>query len=300
MSPQRRQHTQNNQNTLPSPYSYRVGTKDRFIPFNMREGRSYRLIHSAITLSNWAKANVHDVDSFLAYESAYCLLADDMDNVLCPHNTIVQIFYNGFRKRELSQFRWLLHGFQFPRKFNHPLACQERHGTAMAIFPDYLHTEAELRRSLIFCGADEISMQIGIDFLEIPARRIAFHDEDDVLEEIPYSPTYVNEEPTQSLCHSPPPATPQLTIHPNLPKVEPSSSGTETNQIPSPIFHILNAIHVQRAINKIGETAKLVYPSQPSTSHATQVQDNHMNDQESDWEYEDVTNNSKHPKTYDW
>jgi hypothetical protein len=266
----------------------------------MCEGCSYHLICSAITLSNWAKGNVQDVDSFLAYESAYCLLADNMDNVLCLHNTIVQIFYNRFRKKELIQFRWFLHGFQFPRKFNHPIACQECHGAAMATFPDLLCTERELQEYLLYCEVDEIFMQIGIDFLEVPARRIVFFDEEEELTEIPYSPTYVDEEPTQSLCHSPLPTTPQLTIHPNLPKVKPSSSETETHQIPSPILNILNAIHVQRAIKKIGETVKLVYPSQPSTSQATQVHDNHMDDKESDWEYEDATNNYKYPNSYDW
>jgi hypothetical protein len=170
MAPNRRPQSPTPENDFPTPFSYRVGTRDRFIPMNMREGRPARLLKSAITLSTWAKGNVQDVDTFLAFESAFSLIADDLDEVNCPHNTIVKIFYTGFRKNDLAQFRWFLRGVQFPRKFTDPLAQQERHGAAMAVFPELLEDEIDLRRYLLFAQADEIGMQIGIDFLELPAR----------------------------------------------------------------------------------------------------------------------------------
>jgi hypothetical protein len=167
MSPHHHQQSPEANNTFPSLYSYRVGTKQRFIPFNMREGCPARLIRSAITLSTWAKGNAQDIDSFLAFESAFCLLADDLDNAHCPHNTIVKIFYSGFRKNDLAQFHWFLCGFPFPCKFSHPLAHQERHAAAEATFPQLLEDDDDLHRYLFFCGADEISMAIGIDFMDI-------------------------------------------------------------------------------------------------------------------------------------
>jgi hypothetical protein len=296
MSPQRNQHQTHSEITLPAPYSYSMVSKDFFIPYNMRDGRPYRLIVSAVTLSNWARIYVKDVDSFLAYESAYCLIADDLDEALCPHNTVVRIFFNGLRKREQLQFRWFLHGFDFPRKFNHPLACQERHGAAMATFPDLMHNDDELRKYLILSGAEEISIQIGIDYLEVPAKRILLSDDD----EMPYYPAYIDKHSTPKLYASPHPATPHLKIHHKLPKTETESPKLHSHSAPFSVRHILNAINIQRSMNDIGETSRLTYPPHGSPTLVAQDSDQIMEDKNSEWDYEGSTTDPLHPKSYDW
>jgi hypothetical protein len=290
----------NTDEPLPKPFTYRMGARDNFIPVNMREGKPERLIRSAITLSKWARNSVQDIDTFLAFESAFCLIADDLDDFNCPHNTIVKIFYTGFRKNELKQFRWFLRGFPFPRKFSHPLAIEERHGAAMATFPDIIEDEIDLRRYLIFSGADEVGMKIGIDFLDLPARRIQFHDIDDYVTEIPYHSNNQDEEVPRYSPSLRYPTPPRLQIHQKLPKREPRSPDIRQQSIPPSVLNILNAINVHRAINNMGETSNHAYIPPSTSTHPTIPHDHHMNDDDTDIPYGGPTTDPLHPDVYDW
>jgi hypothetical protein len=301
MSNYRRSQSPEPESKPPARFSYRMGSRERFIPMNMREGRAARLIHSAITLCKWAKSSVQDVDCFLAFESAYSLIADDLDDMFCPHNTIVQIFYTSFRKNELAQFRWFLHGVQFPRKFSHPIAHQERHGAALAIFPQIIDDDVDLRRYLLFAQADEVGLKIGIDFLEIPAKRIGFHDMDDYVTNFP---SHNFDDDDEDVNNSPSlfyPSTPQLIIHDKLPKTEPKTPELNIQELPPSIRGLLNAIHAQQDAYGLGEPTDHAYTLAPSTStrpsHLVRTQ---SKESSSNTIYGDSTTDPMHPDAYDW
>jgi hypothetical protein len=298
MPQHRRSQSPEPENKPPARFSYHMGSRERFIPMNMREGRPATLIYSAITLCKWARSSVHDVDCFLAFESAYSIIADDLDDVFCPHNTIIQIFYTAFRKNELAQFRWFLHGVQFPRKFSHPIAHQERHGAALAIFPQIIEDDIDLRRYLLFASADEVGMKIGIDFLEIPAKRVAFHSMDDYVSNFPSH----NFDDDENIPNSPTlqyPLTPHLTIHDKLPKTEPKTPELNIRELPPSIRSLLNAIHAQQDAYGLGEPTDHAYNLAPSTSTRptnlvrTQSSSSHTI-------YGDSTTDPMHPDSYDW
>jgi hypothetical protein len=293
MPTQHRQQSSQPENPPPASFSYTMGTRERFLPINMREGHPIRLIQSAVTLSNWARANVRDIDSFLAYESAFSLIADDLDDLFCPHNTIIKIFYTSFRRKELAQFKWFIHGFQFPRKFSDPWAHQERHGAALGIFPQTLEDDADLRRYLLYCQADEIGMQIGIDFLQIPARKVEYPN---MNEYINYFATngWDKEDNDSRYSPSPPhPTTPQMEIHNSLPE---TPTLNPRPPIGSSLRALLNAIRVHRSVDQNhGETGHII--NHPATRGNNSPQ---FMDDSSDSTYGEPSTDPMHPKSYDW
>jgi hypothetical protein len=295
MPTQHRHQPSKPENPPPASFSYTMGTRERFLPINMREGRPIRLIKSAVTLSNWARANVQDIDSFLAYESAFSLIADDLDDLFCPHNTIIKIFYTSFRKKELAQFRWFIHGVQFPRKFSDPIAHQERHGAALAIFPQTLEDDTDLRRYLLYCQADEIGMQIGIDFLEIPAKRVEYQDMDEYINYFAANGWDREEEDTRYSPSPPYPATPQLEIRNVLPKIEPPAPDPRPPRIGSSLRALLNAISVHRSVDQTREA-----PGHTSNYQATRDRHSTCEDSSSDTTYGNPTTDPMHPDSYDW
>jgi hypothetical protein len=278
-----------------------MGSRERFIPMNMREGRPARLIQSAVTLSKWAKGNVRDVDSFLAFESAFSLLADDLDEVFCPHNTIVQIFYTSFRKNELAQFRWFIRGVQFPRNFSHPLAHLARHAAALGVFPQVLEDDTDLRQFLLFCQADEVGMKIGINFLEIPARRIMFNDMDGYVtnfssQKFDNDNAYTNTSPPSPNV----PYSPQLPIRNNLPRVEQDPSDTRPAHLPPALLALLNAINVHRATDQSEDATGHTNDPRAVPTRIPRIRSPLFIDNSSDTIYGDATTDPLHPDSYDW
>jgi hypothetical protein len=300
MTPNNRQQSPDNDNNFPAPFSYRMGTRERFIPINMREGRPERLLKAAIALSTWAKGNVQDVDTYRAFESAYCLLADDLDEVNCPHNTIVKVFYAGFRRNERAQFRWFLRGVQFPRQFSHPVAQQERHSAAQATFPRLLEDDIDLRRYLLFAQADEIGMRIGIDFLDLPARRIAYHDMDEYITNFP---SHNFDEDEDEIIRSPSPqhpATPTLPILNKLPKNESPQPDPRPPHLPPSVRALINAIKIHRTINQREESSSHAYTSRGHSTRSPQLTYPSIRDNESVNNYGNSTTDPMHPDSYDW
>jgi hypothetical protein len=284
----------------PAPFSYRMGARDRFIPMNMREGRPARLIQSAIILTRWAKGNVQDVDSFLAFESAFSLIADDLDEVFCPHNTIISIFYTSFRKKELAQFRWFIRGVQFPRQFSDPIAHQERHGAALGIFPQLLEDETDLRRYLLHCQADEIGMQVGIDFLDLPARRIAYHDMDDYVTHFASHGWDREEEESNDATSLQYPTTPHLPIQDALPEPNSRSPDHRPQTMPPALLALLNAINVHRTVDRAGEPSSHTINPQATSTRSSRLNNSPNEDNKSDTIYGDATADPMRRNAYDW
>jgi hypothetical protein len=238
--------------------STQMDTGSNFFPINMRYGKPADALNSAFILAQWAKQNVRNLDAFLCYESAFCLMADVLDSYNCPHKTIVKVFYLGFRSKELAQFRYYIRGYPFPRQFSHPLAHQERHGAAIAIYKETLFSDRELCEYLQARGAGEIGEKIGIDFLTYPARYTAIIDDSST----------TNDSITQDLDNitdplpKQPTATPTLPAHPNLANNDSNAPNTQTHLIPSSIINILAAIHANNTAKEIEEPSIAKHPEE--------------------------------------
>jgi hypothetical protein len=288
-------------NKPPPAYSFRMGSRDRFIPLNMREGRPARLIHSATVLCNWAKSNVLDIDSFLAFESAYSLIADDLNDVFSPHNTIVAIFYTSFRKKELSQFKWFTRGVQFPRTFSHPVAHRARHEAALGIFPQLVDDDLHLQEVLLFRQADEVGMQIGINFLQIPARRIEYHGMEDYVTNFT---ARENDLDYASKRESPPPPqippTPHLPTHDDLPKPNSDVIDTRPAHLPPALLTLLHAIHTHRAPAQPGESLSPANDPRNVPTSSNRARSPLFLDSSPDTIYGDLVNDPMGPEPYNW